>query len=311
MTAITEIEELPPIANGAVVTMGDFDGLHTGHRVLIDTTVARSRQKGLTSVLITYEPSPKKILKRLALDSRLTTYHEKLALLKDTELDLAIFFPVTADTLQVSARSFLRNFLLGRLRMRHMVMGSDHHFGHNRRGNAAYMLAAAKRYGFEVEIIAEQMTLNQRTSSSRIRTALQEGKIDVVNAILGRPYSVSGPVIRGDARGRTLGFPTANVSLDPEKLLPQPGVYYGIARLSGGHGYPAVANLGRKPTTGDRPLGLEVHILNFAGDLYGAELQFEFYGLIRAERRFSSLDELRSQIEQDVMVARQKFLSLN
>lgn len=311
MTAITEIDRIPPIPTGAVVTMGDFDGLHTGHRVLIDATVARSRQEGLTSVLVTYEPSPKKILKRLTVDSRLTTYSEKLALLQQTELDLAVFFPVTAETLKISARSFLRNFLLGRLRMRHIVMGNDHHFGHNRRGNAAYLLAAAKRYGFSVEIVEEQMTLERRTSSSRIRTALQEGKIDVVNAILGRPYSVSGPVVRGEARGRTLGFPTANVGLDPEKLLPLAGVYYGVARLGNGHGYPAVANLGRKPTAGDHPVGLEVHLLNFAGDLYGSELRFEFQGHIRGERRFASLDELRSQIERDVMVAQQKFVSLD
>ena len=291
--------------------MGDFDGLHTGHRVLIDATVARSRQDGLTSVLVTYEPSPKKILKRLALDSRLTTFTEKQDVLRDTGLDLAVFFPVTADTLKISARSFLRDFLLGRLHMKHIVMGNVHHFGHNRRGNAEYLLGACKRYGFGVEIVEEQMTLERRTSSSRIRAALLEGDIDSVNAILGRPYSVSGPVVRGEARGRTLGFPTANVGLDPEKLLPLPGVYYGLARLADGHGYPAVANLGRKPTAGEHPLGLEVHLLNFSGDLYGSALRFEFRGRIRGERRFASLDELRAQIDKDVMVAQQKFVSLD
>ncbi|MFZ5627546.1 MAG: riboflavin biosynthesis protein RibF [Spirochaetota bacterium] len=311
MTAITQIDKIPAIPSGAVVTMGDFDGLHTGHRVLIDATVARSRQHGLTSVLVTYEPSPKKILKRLTVDSRLTTFAEKQAVLRDTGLDLAVFFPVTADTLKISARSFLRHFLLGQLRMRHIVMGNDHHFGHNRRGNAAYLLGAGKRYGFGVEIVEEQMTLERRTSSSRIRAALLEGDIGSVNAILGRPYSVGGPVIRGEARGRTLGFPTANVGLDPEKLLPLPGVYYGIARLGDGHGYPAVANLGRKPTAGDHPLGLEVHLLNFSGDLYGTELRFEFRGRIRGERRFASLDDLRLQIEQDVLAAQQKFVSLD
>lgn len=291
--------------------MGDFDGLHTGHRVLIDATVARSRREGLTSVLVTYEPSPKKILKRLAVDSRLTTFAEKQEVLRDSGLDLAIFFPVTADTLRISARSFLRNFLLGRLGMRHIVMGNDHHFGHNRRGNAAYLVSAGKRYGFGVEIVEEQMTLERRTSSSRIRAALHEGDIEAVGAILGRPYSASGPVVGGEARGRTLGFPTANIALDPEKLLPLPGVYYGLARLEDGHGYPAVANLGKKPTAGDHPLGLEVHLLNFAGDLYGKQLRFEFRGRIRGEQKFASLAELRNQIEQDVMFAQQKFVSLD
>jgi len=291
--------------------MGDFDGLHAGHRVLIDATVARSRREGLASVLVTYEPSPKKILKRLAVDSRLTTLAEKQELLRDSGLDFAIFYPVTAATLRMSARTFLRNFLLGRLNMRHIVMGNDHRFGRNRRGNAAYLLSAAKRYGFGVEIVEEQMTLERRTSSSRIRTALLEGDVAVVSEILGRPYSASGPVIRGEARGRTLGFPTANVGLDPEKLLPLPGVYYGLARLEDGHSYPAVANLGRKPTAGDHPLGLEVHLLNYTGDLYGKQLRFEFRGRIRGERRFSSLSELRNQIEQDVMFAQQKFVSLD
>lgn len=287
--------------------MGDFDGLHTGHRVLIDATVARSRQQGLTSILVTYEPSPKKILQRLAVDSRLTTFAEKRALLRDTGLDLAVFFPVTADTLRVSARSFLRHFLLDRLRMRHLVMGNDHHFGHNRRGNAAYLLTAAQRYGFGVEIVEEQMTLERRTSSSRIRGALQAGDIAVVNAILGRAYSVLGDVQRGEARGRLLGFPTANVGLDPEKLLPLPGVYYGLARLRDGHGYPAVANLGRKPTAGEHPLGLEVHLLNFSADLYGCPLCFEFQGRLRGERKFDNLAALRAQIELDVLLAQQKF----
>ncbi len=311
MTTITEIDKIPPVASGTVVTMGDFDGLHTGHRVLIDTTIARGREQSLTSVLVTYEPSPKKILKRLALDSRLTTFAEKQEVLSETGLDMVVFFPVTAETLKTSARTFLREFLLGRLRMKHIVMGNDHHFGHNRRGNAQYLLSAGKRYGFGVEIIAEQMTLERRTSSSRIRAALLEGDIESVNTILGRPYSVTGPVLRGEARGRTLGFPTANVGLDPEKLLPLPGVYYGIARLADGHGYPAVANLGRKPTAGEHPLGLEVHLLNFSGNLYDTALRFEFRGRIRGEHRFASLEELRSQIEKDVLTAQQKFVSLD
>lgn len=289
--------------------MGDFDGLHTGHRVLIETAVARSRQKGLTSALVTYEPSPKKILKRLALDSRLTTFAEKQELLRESGLDLVVFFPVTVETLKISARSFLRDFLLGRLRMKHIVMGADHHFGHNRRGNAQYLLKASERYGFTVEIVEEQRTLERRTSSSRIRAALLEGDMDSASAILGRPYSVTGLVIRGEVRGRALGFPTANVALDPEKLLPLPGVYFGIARLEDGHSYPAVANLGTKPTTGEHPLGLEVHLLNFSGDLYGSTLRFEFHGRIRGERRFASLDELRAQINRDVLTAQQKFMS--
>lgn len=290
--------------------MGDFDGLHSGHRVLIDTTIARSRQKGLTSVLLTYEPSPKKILKRLSLDSRLTTFAEKQEILRTMELDLVIFFPVTPATLRLSAKTFLRRFLLETLRMQHIVMGNDHHFGHNRRGNAAYLTAAGKKYGFSVEIIEEQKILEQRTSSSRIRQALQEGNIPLVNAILGRPYSVSGEVIRGEARGRTLGFPTANLRLDPEKLLPQMGVYYGYVQVGDGNQYPAVANLGYKPTAGEYPLGFEVHLLNFAGDLYGKVLHFAFHGRIRGEQKFNSVGELKAQIERDILIAQQKFMSL-
>lgn len=291
--------------------MGDFDGVHTGHQVLIDTAVAYSRRDAMASVLVTYEPSPKKILRHLALDSRLTTYEEKRNILARSGLDYTVFFPVTAETLAISARSFLRQFLLGKLNMRHLVMGNDHHFGHNRRGNAAYLQAAASRYPFTLEIIEEQMTLERRTSSSRIRQALQEGDLDAVNAILGRAYSVAGKVIEGEARGRTIGFPTANLALDPEKLLPQNGVYYGIARLADGSAHPAVANLGRKPTAGEHPLGLEVHLLNFSGNLYGVTVAFEFRGRIRPELRFSGLDELKARIEADILFAQQKFVSLD
>jgi len=308
---ITDLKDLPRGLNGSVVTMGDFDGLHTGHRVLIDTTVAAAKQMQLPAILVTYEPSPKKILKKLAVDSRITTFDEKQDLLKQTELDHAVFFPVTEETLRISARTFLREFLLGRLKMKCLIMGNDHHFGHNRRGNARYLKAAARKYGFELRIVAEQLTDEKRTSSSRIRSALLAGDVAEVAQVLGRPYALTGTVLHGQKRGATIGFPTANISPDPEKLLPLSGVYAGVARLADGRRLNAIANLGVKPTVGENALGLEVHIPGFQGDLYGKTLTFEFTARIRGEQKFPGIDALKQQITNDLAAAAHKFVSLN
>ena len=308
MIFVDSLDNFPTIETGSVVTMGDFDGLHTGHRVLIREAVAHARENKLLSVLVTYEPSPKKILKKIATDSRLTTYREKKDLLKESGLDIVVFYPMTAATIRISARTFLRDFLLGQLKMRQLIMGHDHHFGHNRRGNARYLEAAAPRYGFGICVIEEQLTQEKRTSSSRIRAALAEGDVHSVADILGRPYSITGRVIRGEQNGRKLGFPTANVQFDAEKLLPVNGVYYGTALLATGRRLPAVANLGRKPTIGEFALGLEVHIPDFSGDLYGSEICFEFSGHIRGEQKFADLAALKAQIGEDVRFAKTKIV---
>lgn len=307
MTIINDLSALPVIPAGSALTMGDFDGIHTGHHVLIEATKQRAMAHNLTSVLVTYEPSPKKLLKKLAFDSRLTTYGEKCEILAGTGLDYVVFYPMSTEVLKLSARSFLRNFLLGHLKMRELIMGGDHRFGHNRRGTASYLEAAAHRYGFHATIIAEQKTLTERTSSSRIRSALLSADIQMVSDILGRPYSVSGEVIRGEARGRTIGFPTANLKLDPEKLLPGNGVYYGHVTLKDGGRFRAVGNLGYKPTVGAHALGFEIHILDLQDrDLYGTQITFEFHGRIRAETKFGSLEALKAQITADIDFARKK-----
>lgn len=308
MIFVDSLDNFPAVETGSVVTMGDFDGLHTGHRVLIRETVAHARENRLLSVLVTYEPSPKKILKKIATDSRLTTYREKKDLLQESGLDIVVFYPMTAATIRISARTFLRDFLLGQLKMRQLIMGHDHHFGHNRRGNARYLEAAAPRYGFGICVIEEQLTQEKRTSSSRIRAALAEGDVHTVAEILGRPYSITGRVIRGEQNGRKLGFPTANVQFDAEKLLPVNGVYYGTALLATGRRLPAVANLGRKPTIGEFALGLEVHIPDFSGDLYGSEICFEFSGRIRGEQKFADLAALQTQIGEDIRFAKTKIV---
>ncbi|MFO1469801.1 MAG: bifunctional riboflavin kinase/FAD synthetase [Turneriella sp.] len=308
MIFVDSLDNFPAVETGSVVTMGDFDGLHTGHRVLIRETVAHARENRLLSVLVTYEPSPKKILKKIATDSRLTTYREKKDLLQESGLDIVVFYPMTAATIRISARTFLRDFLLGQLKMRQLIMGHDHHFGHNRRGNARYLEAAAPRYGFGICVIEEQLTQEKRTSSSRIRAALAEGDVYTVAEILGRPYSITGRVIRGEQNGRKLGFPTANVQFDAEKLLPVNGVYYGTALLATGRRLPAVANLGRKPTIGEFALGLEVHIPDFSGDLYGSEICFEFSGRIRGEQKFADLAALQTQIGEDIRFAKTKIV---
>jgi riboflavin kinase / FMN adenylyltransferase len=306
---INDLSKIPELTRNSVVTMGDFDGVHTGHQVLIDNTIERARKNNCESILITYEPSPKKILKKLAVDSRLTTYQEKTEILRSTGLSMVIFYPMTSATLKISARSFLRDFLLSRLHMRDLIMGNDHHFGHNRRGNAAYLKAASVRYGFAIEIIAEQLTQSHRTSSSRMRAALAKGDIEIVSEILGRQYCISGKVIHGEQRGTALGFPTANLEIDPEKLLPAPGVYFGRVALPDGRQFYGVANLGTKPTVGNFSLGLEIHILDFTENLYGEQIRFYLGGRLRSEKAFSGIEALKIQIAADITATRQKIVS--
>jgi len=304
---ISNLKDLPSFDQGSIVTMGDFDGIHLGHRALIANTIDTAKNLGLPSVLITYEPSPKKILKKLEHDQRLSTYDEKIELLAALGLDFVIFYPISEATLKVSARTFLRDFLLKRLNMRRLIMGVDHRFGHNRRGNVIYLKRAAKKYDFEMIVIDEQITDDQRTSSSRIRQALAGGAVEVANRMLGRNYSITGEVIRGEGKGKLLGFATANIGMNLEKLLPKPGVYAGhVMIISDAKTYRAVANLGVKPTMGEFALGLEVHMLDFIGDLYGQRLAFTFEHRLRDEQKFNSLVALTAQIQADVALAREK-----
>lgn len=308
MLIVHDLSQLPESIETSVVTMGDFDGVHTGHLKLIENTVASARARKSLSVLVTYEPSPKKILKRLDYDQRLTTYAEKSALLSETGLDIVVFYPMTRATLAMSAKTFLRDFLLKRLKMKKLIMGADHRFGHNRRGNSSYLSKAAHPYGFEMVVVDEQLTGEKRTSSSRVRAAIMEGDVAEAGTILGRPYSAKGTIVRGQSMGKKLGFATANLALDREKLLPATGVYAGHAIVTGSTAgrYPAVANLGNKPTLGKYALGLEVHLLDFDGDLYGAELEFCFEHRLRGEQKFNGLEELKAQIALDADLARKK-----
>ena len=304
MEVISYTDKLTPSWNKCVLTMGDFDGIHKGHRSLIKKTIKRAGEDKLPPVLLTYEPSPKKILKKLKYDSNIYTKSEKKFILKQFDLKAVIFLPFNEHIARFSAKRFLTNILLNQLNCSRIIIGYDHNFGLNRHGNYRYLNIASKRYGFEFEKIKPIKLFQKPASSSTIRNFLREGNIRSANQLLGMPYFIQSHVIEGKKRGRTLGIPTANLDISKEKLIPKTGVYFSIAELENKK-YRAVTNIGRNPTFNDenKNISVEAHILGLNRSLYNKSLRLLFLERIRDEKKFSDSNELANQINKDIIYA--------
>lgn len=290
----------------SVVTLGDFDGIHLGHRELLKSTIEQARNTGRAAILVTYDPSPKKVLKKKKYDSQIYTQSEKIAILQHYELDMAVFLPFDEKMARFSAATFLQEILIKTLKARHIIIGYDHHFGFNRRGNYRYLKAAAKKYNFEVNRIdAIEYKKEQPVSSTSIRALLRLGKVAAAKELLGYPFMIRGTVIHGMKRGRKIGVPTANIHISPDKVTPKEGVYYAIARY-GNRDFKAMVNIGHNPTFDNDYLTVEAHLLDFDEDIYGEILCLFFMERIRDEIKFSSIDNLISQIKADIELARTK-----
>jgi riboflavin kinase/FMN adenylyltransferase len=296
----------------AIVTIGTFDGVHVGHRAIMDTVVQRARALGGTAVVYTFDPHPRKVVSPGSAPGLLTTLEQKLELIAGTGVDLTVLEPFTIAFSGTPPEHFVREYLHPRLRPVEVYVGYNFRFGHQREGSMRMLTELGPWLGFAVTIIPEVTIAEEDVSSTRIRAALAQGEVGMAATLLGRPYPIRGLIVEGDRRGRTIGFPTAN--LEPEnEILPAPGVYAGALRLldpgrpAAGSTFPAVANLGRRPTfqTGDR-LVPEAHLLDFDGDLYGRRVELSFESRLRAERRFSSVDALKEQIGRDVEEARRR-----
>lgn len=284
------------------VTIGSFDGIHVGHRKIIDTMIDRARQHGLRSVVVTFDPHP-----RLVLDNRsecpvklLTTLDEKIAQFGTMPIDLLVVIRFDREFARKSSDSFIREILVKLLGARQVIVGYDHGFGSDRSGSGQTLHSLGEECGFTVDVVGEVIIDGKPVSSTRIRQLLAEARMKEANVCLGSPYTISGTVIEGRKLGRSIGFPTANLEL-PErcKLLPAMGVYAAGVTI-GGTEFPVMMNIGSRPTvSGDGGITVEAHILGFAGELYGRFLQLRLYDFIRPERRFGSIEELRMQLELD------------
>lgn len=295
---------LPPTARGAVVAIGNFDGIHLGHQAVIGIAGRLAGDAGAPQAVLTFEPHPRSVFQPGGPPFRLTPFRVKMQLLR--RLGVEILFNLRFDLALASrsAEDFVRSVLVAGLGIRHAVVGYDFVFGNRRRGTARLLTEMGRELGFGVTTVEPVQAGDAIYSSTRIRHLLEEGKPREAASLLGRPWEIDGRVERGDQRGRAIGFPTANLLL-ADYLRPAAGVYAvraGIGRNGAWHD--AVANFGRRPTFGGTDLRLEVHLFDFAGDLYGQHLRVQLIDHIRPERKFSGLDSLKAQIAADAEQAR-------
>ncbi len=287
---------------GAVVAIGNFDGVHRGHRAVIATARERARALGRPAAALTFEPHPRSFFRPQEPLFRLADERNKLRLLSTTGLDGAIVLRFDAALAALSAEEFVERILVGTLGIAGVTVGFDFHFGANRTGSPDYLAAAGPRHGFAVDIVPRFEDGGRRISSGPIRAALAEGRVAEAAEMLGYPWFVSGEVVHGDKRGRELGFPTANLRLDPAC-----GLRHGIYAVQIGIGdrsYRGVANFGRRPMFDVGTVLLEVFLFDFAGDLYGQTIDVAFVEWIRPEMKFDSIDALVKRMNEDSELAK-------
>jgi riboflavin kinase/FMN adenylyltransferase len=290
---------------GAVITVGTFDGVHRGHRLVLARLASRAREQGLRSVLVTFSPHPLEIVNPAAAPMLLTAGDEKSEILVETQIDYAVVLPFTQVLARYDAEQFVDEVLLRRLGMRELLIGYDHGLGRGRSGDAAMLEALGMSRGFAVEVVpAAQARDGRPISSTSIRRQVAGGDLARAADGLGRPYSVSGIVVSGAARGRVLGFRTLNLAApSPRKLLPPEGVY-AVRVVTSTGSFGGMLNLGPRPTFGETATTLEAHLFDAAGDWYGARVRVEFVARLRETRKFPSAEALIAQLGHDEQMAR-------
>jgi riboflavin kinase / FMN adenylyltransferase len=292
---------------GTVVTVGTFDGVHRGHWEVLAAVRARADAEGLPAVLVTFHPHPLRVVRPDHAPRLLTTPVEKKEILAESGLDYAVFLPFNDALRGYPPERFVREILMDRLGMKHLVIGYDHGFGRGRSGDADVLKDIGADQGFDVHVVGALRTDGDAISSSRIRKALLDGRVEDAAAALGRAYSLRGPVVRGDGRGSSLGFPTANIQVtDDDKLLPLEGVYAVTATTRRGS-FRGVLHLGPRPMFPGSPPSIELHLFHFSGDLYGDEVRVDFCARLRDIHRFATIDALVSAIREDCSHAERLF----
>ncbi|MFS8036257.1 bifunctional riboflavin kinase/FAD synthetase [Xanthobacter sp. AM11] len=295
-------EPLPAALARPVVAIGNFDGVHRGHRAVFDTASAMARDAGVPAVALTFEPHPRTFFNPAAAPYRLTPEPRKLRHIAESGLAGAIVLPFDAALAAMEAEAFVRDILVERYHVSGVAVGFDFHFGRARAGSPAFLEEAGRRHGFSVRVVEPMRDEGDAISSTAVREALASGQVGHAAHMLGRPFAVAAQVIHGDKRGRTLGFPTANLALDDDLRLAF-GIY-AVRVLTPAGCFDGVANYGRRPTFDNGRALLEVHVFDFSGDLYGATLEVEFHAYLRPELKFDGIDALVAQMHADARQAR-------
>jgi len=306
MEFIRGLTNLKPQHRGCVATIGNFDGVHMGHQAVIRQLTDKARELGLPTVVVTFEPQPREYFRPEVSPPRLTKLREKLHALQDLHIDRLLCLRFNEYLSGLTAEQFVQVVLVNGLGVKYLVVGDDFRFGQGRAGDFEFLRQAGERFQFEVANTHSYKIDNLRVSSTRIRQALTAGNLELVEILLGRPYCMCGHVAHGDKRGRDIGFPTANIYLH-RHATPLKGVY--AVRMQGLEegAVNGVANLGTRPTVNGTRTLLEVHLLDFQREIYGAHVDVCFLEKLRDEQRFDSFDALKAQIQRDVHRAREIF----
>lgn len=310
----TVVHRLEDVAPGpSVVTIGNFDGVHRGHRVLLRRAVDAAAEAEVRSVAVTFEPHPAAVLRPGSEPPRLQSLEERIAALCAAEVDLVLVLPFTRDLAALTPEAFIERVLVDRLQAVRVIVGTNFRFGAKAAGDVVTLADAGERHGFVPEAVTLLELDGVALSSSAVREHVAQGEVAFAAAALGRPYAVAGEVVGGERRGRTIGFPTANVEVPAGRLLPARGVYAGAAWVTEADGsvtrHDAVTNVGTRPTFDGDGVTVEVHLLDVDRDLYGRHLEVAFAHRLRGEHRFDGIDALREQIARDVEEARERLAS--
>lgn len=295
------------------VTIGNFDGLHVGHREVIDRLVAMVRAKEQldqqpgTTVIVSFYPHPSVVLGRAQAIPQITPLHQKVSILKEWGVEKFLLLHFTPALARLSAAEFLDRYIIRGLGAQCAVLGPDTALGRNREGSKEFIAEYLTRAGLAVSEVSFKEELGERVSSRRIRALLEAGEVHAAQQLLGRPYALEGRVCAGAARGRAIGVPTANIR-SPRQVIPRHGVYASWVRLPDGQKYPAVTNVGVRPTvSADGVVTIESHLLDYSGDLYGKRIEVGLVNKLRDERKFADVSELTAQIVKDIEKAREVF----
>ncbi len=284
------------------VAIGKFDGMHRGHSKLLKEVLDK-KEKGLAACVFTFDPSPA-VFFGFSDGRELSTREEKRRLLERMGVDFLIEFPMTADTVGMEPEAFIEEILVKRLHTKWIVAGSDVSFGKMGAGNAELLEKQAAKFGYHLTTIEKVKDGDVEISSTLVRSFVEQGNMEYVEALLGSPYTITGKVVHGKAMGKKMGMPTVNIVPQEKKLLPPNGVYCSTVRVNGRE-YASISNIGYKPTVADDlALGVETHLYDFDEDIYDEEIEVCLYKYLRPEKRFSSLEELQNQVKKDILVGK-------
>ena len=295
----------PALEQGSVVTVGEYDGVHRGHRTVISEMHRMAAERGCATAVVTFDRHPATIVRPESAPLLLCDLDHKLELLAETGVDYTLVVEFTPEQAEVPAEMFARQVLVDCLQARAVVVGADFHFGQGRRGNVETLGAVGEEFGYEVvglPLVKQLTGEGEVISSTSIRAALSEGDVEKAHRLLGRPFEVRGVVTPGDRRGRTIGFPTANIPTTPDLQVPAARVYAAWYVRDDGAQYPAAVNIGKRPTFYDdaeRSL-IDAHLIGFRGDLYGESAKVRFVRRLRGEKKFDGVDSLKQQLVKDV-----------